>query len=219
MDREFWLKRWQANEIGFHQNEPQAPLMRNWTKLNVPKAATVFVPLAGKSLDMVWFAEQGHKVLANELSRLAVETFFTERGLKPSIREHENFLIYSAGVYEIWCGDFFLLQAEMIATAAAVYDRAALVAMPPEKQDAYVRKLAALVQPGTPALLIGLDYDQGEIAGPPFAIPQTRVRELLEHDFSVEVLETRDGLARSAHLKNRGVTRLEETAYLLRRKS
>ena len=43
--------------------------------------------------------------------------------------------------------------------------------------------------------------------------------ELFGAAFEIEVLETRDGLAASANLQRRGVTRLQETAYLLKRRA
>jgi thiopurine S-methyltransferase len=91
--------------------------------------------------------------------------------------------------------------------------------MPPEMQPKYAAKLAELMPAGAPVLLIGLDYDPSEMQGPPFAIPQARVQALFEKDFDVVLLEARDGLTKAEHLKKRGVTRLEEAAYLMRRRA
>ncbi len=217
MDPTFWLERWQKSEIGFHSKDVQPALEKHWPALNVAKGARVLVPLCGKSLDMVWLAEQGYEVVGAELSELAVDAFFAERGLTPSVRTVDGFTVKSSGPYELWCGDFFALKREHV-DAAAAYDRAALVAMPPEMQPEYAEKLAELMPFPSQTLLIGLDYNQHEMQGPPFAIPRISVQTLFEDDFNVTLLEARDGLTKSEHLAKKGVTRLEEAAYLMRRR-
>jgi thiopurine S-methyltransferase len=219
MDRTFWLERWQKREIGFHQPKVQPALVKYWPALNIAKGATVLVPLAGKSLDMIWLAEQGYHVIGVELSELAVEEFFAEQNLTPNVRKVGQFAVSWAGNIELWRGDFFALMPADLPPIAAAYDRAALVAMPDDMQPRYANKLADLVPVGAPILLIGLDYNRNEMKGPPFAIPQSEIRDLLEPHFTVEVLEARDGLTKSEHLAKRGITRLEEATYLLRRRA
>jgi thiopurine S-methyltransferase len=219
MDRTFWLERWAKKEIGFHQPKVQVALTKHWPQLNVAKGAYVLVPLAGKSLDMVWLAEQGYRVVGVELSEVAVAEFFAERGVTPAVRKVGEFTVSWEGAIEIWRGDFFALSPDEIPPIDAAYDRAALVAMPDDMQPRYAAKLAELMPAGAPCLLVGLDYNQTEMKGPPFAIPQSEISKLLETNFSVELLEARDGLTTSEHLKKRGVTRLEETTYMLRRRA
>lgn len=219
MDRNFWLERWQKNEIGFHAPKVQPALARHWAALGVPSGATVFVPLCGKSIDMSWLAGQGYRVVGAELSGLAVDTFFTEHDLAPDVRSHEGFTIKSAGGIEIWCGDFFALERSKLPRLDAAYDRAAAVAMPPKMQPRYAAKMAELMPPRSAVLLVGLDYDPQEMQGPPFDMSRTRIRELFEPSFDVSVIEAKDGLAKSDHLAKRGVTWLEEASYLLRRKA
>lgn len=218
MNPEFWLKRWQNNEIGFHSDAVQPALIRHWPTLGLEKGARVLVPLCGKSLDMVWLAKQGQFVFGCELSEIAIKDFVAEQLLAyTTVTEKDGFKIYTSYPFELWCGDFFALQGETIG-AAAVYDRAALVAMPPEMQPRYAAKISGLLPKGGKALLIGLDYDPREMNGPPFNISQASVHELFQVDFDVSLLEVRDGLTKSEHLKKRGVTRLEEATYLLVRK-
>lgn len=218
MDHNFWIERWQKHEIGFHQDKVQPALVAHWPKLVVEPGATVFVPLCGKSLDMTWLAEQGLNVVGNELSSLAVKEFFEARGEVPDVRQQGGFEISSKNGIEIWCGDFFALDRATLPKFDAFYDRAALVAMPPAMQRAYVDKLAALTPTGAQGLLIGLDYNPEEMQGPPFSLPRTRVLSLLIDAFDVGLIDARDGLAKSDHLAKRGVTRLEEASYLLRRR-
>jgi thiopurine S-methyltransferase len=217
MDPKFWLERWQKNEIGFHAADVQPALVKHWPSLGVAQGARVLVPLCGKTLDMVWIEEQGLNVVGSELSAVAVRDFFAERNLTPKPREAPGFEVSTAGPCEIWCGDFFALKKNDVNSTAA-YDRAALVAMPPQMQPRYAAKMAELMPKGAKVLLVGLDYDPQEMQGPPFNIPQARVRELFEKDFSVSFLDARDSLAKTDHLKKRGITRLEEATYLLVRK-
>lgn len=218
MDAQFWLERWHKNEIGFHAPDVQAALKAHWPKLDVAKGARVLVPLCGKSLDMVWLAGQGHEVVGAELSEVALKGFIAEQMLTYVTTEDvDGFKVFDSGPYELWRGDFFALDAREV-RAAAAYDRAALVAMPPEMQTRYAAKMAELLPAGAKVLLIGLDYDPKEMQGPPFNIPQPRVHGLFGQYFDITALEARDGLTKSEHLKSRGVTWLEEASYLLVRK-
>ena len=87
MDAEFWLERWREGRTHFHQTRITPLLQKYWPTLAVPKGGRVLVPLAGKSLDMVWLAAQGHAVLGVELSQLAVDQFFEENELRPATHE------------------------------------------------------------------------------------------------------------------------------------
>ncbi len=215
MDTEFWLERWQNGEIGFHQAKGSDLLTQHWPALGLPGAGAVFVPLCGKSVDMVWLAARGHKVIGSELSPLAIADFFCEQKADAEMRREGKFNVHGTGAITIWQGDFFALPQDAVGGAVAVYDRAALVAMPPRMQRTYAAKLGALA--GTaPILLIALDYPDGEISGPPFATPERQVRALFGGTHDIEVLTVRDGLAGSPALKDRGVSRLDEAVYVLR---
>jgi len=168
---------------------------------------------------MVWLAERGYTVVGAELSELAVDEFFAERGVQPDVRETAGFIVKSHDAITLWCGDFFALDRRALPPIDALYDRAALVALPNDMQPRYAAKIAELLPTERQVLLIGLDYNEREMSGPPFAIPQPRVHALFEPDFEVDVIDVRDGLAKADHLVKRGVTRLEETTYILKRRA
>src|ERR1700739_935957 len=111
MQPEFWHKKWESNQIGFHQPEVNPYLQRHWPDLAIPAQSRVLVPLCGKSLDLLWLAGRGHRVLGVELSQRAVEDFFREQQLQPQISEEGGFEVYRAGAIELRCGDFFALSA------------------------------------------------------------------------------------------------------------
>ncbi|MDX2308621.1 MAG: thiopurine S-methyltransferase [Hyphomicrobium sp.] len=219
MDASFWLARWRANDIGFNLPKPHPALVEAWGEIGAAPGTQVLVPLAGKSVDMVWLAEQGHDVLGIELSGTAVADFFQERSRRPSTTEEHGYRVSRAGPYELWCGDIFEFPTEATRRIGAVYDRAALVAMPYVMQADYVRKLAELTPAGVPMLLVSLTYDPSEMAGPPFSVGPDRIASLANGLFTVAKLGARDGLAASPRLREKGLTHLTETTYLLKRTS
>jgi thiopurine S-methyltransferase len=219
MDKAFWQERWLRRDIGFHQPHIHEQLTRLWPSLDLARGSAVFVPLAGKSRDMVWLATQGHRVVGVELSDIAVREFFEEGGKTPKRTSAGRFEISSAGPFSIYCGDFFDFPAEALKDVAAVYDRAALIALPPDMRARYAETLERIVPRNAVIFLIGIDYPEHEIIGPPFAVTSGEIDRLFGAAFEITVLEARDGLAASDNLKRRGVTRLEETAYLLRRRA
>jgi len=162
MDPDFWHQRWREGRIGFHQERPLPLLLKHWSALALAPGSQVFVPLAGKSLDLAWLAAQGYRVLGVELSPLAVAQFFAEHGLTPQVHDSRYGRHYRAGDIELICGDVFGLDAEALAGCAAVYDRAALIALPPALRHRYVGELQALLPAGCRGLLITLEYPQHE---------------------------------------------------------
>ncbi|WP_339452365.1 thiopurine S-methyltransferase [Pseudomonas sp. JAI120] len=215
MEPKFWQERWARNQIGFHLPEVNPYLLRYWPSLTLAQGAKVLVPLCGKSLDLMWLASNGYHVLGVELSEQAVDAFFREQNLTPRITWHGVFKVYQADLIEIWCGDFFALDAGALADCTALYDRAALIALPPLMRAQYAEQLSSLLRPGCQGLLITLDYDQTQKAGPPFAVTDDEVKVLLGLQWCLEVLEAQDILDESWKFVQDGVTRLEERAYRL----
>ena len=216
MQPEFWHQRWADNQIGFHQHGPTPLLLKHWPALGIAPGAKVFVPLAGKSLDMAWFAAQGHRVLGVELSRLAIEQFFAEHELQPGMRETRYGTHYEAGGIELIHGDAFGLDADLLRDCAAVFDRAALIALPPDLRLRYAHELYAALPTDCRGLLVSLEYPQAERAGPPFSVPEDEVRALYGTDWLVDLLERRT-IPPDHPGFVAGVSRLDTAVYRLRR--
>lgn len=219
MDAEFWHQRWQDNQIGFHQDQPTPLMQKHWPSIGAPPGCRVFVPLAGKSRDMLWLAAQGHRVLGVELSQLAVEQFFAEHGLQPDIHETRYGRHHRAGDIELICGDAFALDADALADCAAVFDRAALIALPPELRLRYVDELYARLPGECHGLLITLEYPQEEKEGPPFSVSESEVRARFDSRWDVNLLERRDILETQQNFIDEGVTALDTCVYRLERHS
>jgi thiopurine S-methyltransferase len=218
MNPDFWHQRWHDNQIGFHQAAPTPLLLKHWPALGVPTGAKVFVPLAGKSLDMAWFASQGYTVLGVELSKLAVEQFFAEHDLRPDIETTRYGRLYRAGDIDIVNGDAFGLDEAALRDCAAVFDRAALIALPPESRVRYANELYAKLPVGCRGLLVTLEYPQEEREGPPFSVPEGEVRALYGRDWSIDLLERRP-IPPDHPGFVAGVSRLDTAAYALRRRA
>lgn len=218
MQPEFWHDRWSSNRIGFHRDAPLPLLVAHWTALGLAPDARVFVPLCGKSLDMVWLAERGHRVLGVELSELAVRQFFDERGLVPAIHETAAGAHFVAGAYELIVGDACALEADVLADCAAVYDRAALIALPPDLRRPYAATAWRRLPAECRGLLVTLEYPQAEKAGPPFSVEADEVHALLDGAWKIEIAERRDILANEPGFVADGVTALSTAVYRMVRR-
>ncbi|WP_313210376.1 thiopurine S-methyltransferase [Stutzerimonas nitrititolerans] len=218
MHADFWQGRWARNDIGFHLDQVHPGLRRHWPRLKkLQEGATVLVPLCGKSLDLAWLAGEGFRVLGVELSQKAVETFFAEQQLEAEISQVGPFKVYRSGTLEIRCGDIFALGADDVSACQGIYDRAALIALPPLMRQRYAAHLSAILPAGCQQLLVTLDYEQAQMDGPPFAVGDAEVMALYAAEWQVERLEAKEVLATNPRMRERGLQRLEEHFHRLQR--
>ena len=217
MQPDFWHQRWANQQIGFHQSTPTPLLQKHWAALDVAKGGTVFVPLCGKSLDLAWLAAQGHRVLGVELSSIAIAQFFDEHALTPALRQSRYGTHYQAGGIEIIHGDAFGLDSDVLAGCSAVFDRAALIALPPQLRQRYVADLYAALPSGCRGLLIALEYPQQDRDGPPFSVQEDEVRTRYGVHWDVTLCERRNIPADHPGFVN-GASRVDTAVYRLHRK-
>lgn len=215
MKKDFWLERWQREETGFHRVEFNPHLRLYWEELQPARDSLVFVPLCGKSRDMLWLREQGHQVLGVELSAIAVQAFFREIGYAPQRVSGAKFDCCAANGIRILRGDFFDLGRDDLAQASAVYDRAALCALPPEMRERYVSHLAGILPRTTQILLITVDYPQHEMQGPPFSVTTGEVEQLYREHAEIHLLASQDTLAQNPRFQQRGLSRMRENIFRL----
>lgn len=210
MHPDFWLARWQEGRIGFHEGAVNRHLLQWWdaTVGDAAAAPEVLVPLCGKSHDLHWLAARGHRVTGVELSPLACEAAFSEHGVVPTVGQDGAFAARTAGNLTVLQGDVFDLRG----TFDAVWDRAALIALPPETRPRYVAHLRSLLRPGGSVLLVTLDYPQAERAGPPFAVLSDEVRALWPE---ARLLHREDLPA--DRLREQGVSRMAEEVWVVER--
>lgn len=189
MEANFWNQMWDSGVLGFHQQEMNSFLTEHWGKLNLNASDRVLVPLCGKSLDMIWLAKQGLKVLGVELNQSALDAFLAENKLDATAIKHQCFKGYQIELIQLLCGDFFKLTAEDCQGVKAVYDRAAIVALPLAMRKQYALHLQAILPKGTQYLMVVMDYDQDLMSGPPFSVTDAEVRELFSSFTSIEKVE------------------------------
>ncbi|HUW98697.1 MAG TPA: thiopurine S-methyltransferase [Acidiferrobacter sp.] len=219
MEPEFWHERWRENRIGFHQSHANRFLTRYFERLKGVRAGPIFVPLCGKSRDMAWLHDQGHEVVGVELSPLAAEAFFTEGGQACVGTLRDGFPEYHADGITILVGDYFHLTPARLGPVSAVYDRAALIAMPPDTRRDYAAHMAELLMPGAPVLLIAPFSLKDPQSGPPFAVSKEEVTDIFAPHFAIQVLEReREMAAVNPQLAEQGLAWREEAVYLLTRR-
>ena len=210
MEHGFWHEKWEENEIGFHQPKPHPQLVRYLPELKLAPGARVFLPLCGKTLDIHWLLAEGFEVIGAELSEIAITQLFEELGVEPEITETDRLKLYAANKITIFVGDIFALTADDLGPIDAIYDRAALVALPDDMRAAYVKHLP-LITGTAPQLLISFDYDQSVMPGPPFSVPETSVRAFYDETYAITRLA-------SAPVKGglKGFCPAEEDVWLLK---
>ncbi len=198
-DHPFWHAMWQGVRQGFHQSAINAHLAASESFLCAAGTERVLVPLCGKSRDLLWLRGRFAEVIGVEFVETAVAAFFAEQGLSPSRTAHLGLVRYEVDGLALIVADIFNVSAAALGPLDAVYDRAALIALPPDVRPRYVRHILSLTRPGTRILLLTL---HGEYAsGPPFSVSDDEVRSLygarcrLDHDDAGPVSDLPESLA------------------------
>lgn len=214
-----WHKRWEQGKLGFHQSRYNTRLEKHWPDLGVDKDGAVLVPLCGKSLDMLWLHERGHPVVGVEISEIAARAFFSENQLTYELRQSGNLQEFTgtgvaAGI-RLLVGDYFALNTSVTGPLSGFYDRASLIALPPEIRQPYIDKLAELVPKNGVGLLITVIYDPTKMSGPPFSVPDDEIQNGFSGQFTLSHLEQSAGPERLGSLSERGLNTMEEIVYRL----
>ena len=215
MDHEFWHERWSTGQIAFHQAQVNDTLTTHWPHLALADGDLVLVPLCGKSLDMLWLREQGFDIVGVELSEEAVTAFFDENKIAHNISERDGFKVFSADNLTIMCGDFFALPESILRAARGVYDRGALIALPPDLRQRYAAKLKSGLHASAKVLLVCVDYDQSEMPGPPFSVSQDEVTAHYEDRFTISQVFNQEVVDIDERFKQKGLKRMWRTVYSL----
>lgn len=189
MDASFWNQRWARNDIGFHEGEVNARLVKYLDHLSVAKDSRVFVPLCGKTVDIAWLLSNGYRVAGAEFSDLAIEQLFAALNIQPTISGIGDVILYSARNIDIFVGDVFDVSREILGPVDAVYDRGALVALPDETRKRYTAHLTE-ISDNAPQLLITCDYEQTKMKGSPFPVSNEEVEKLYGGSYELQLSES-----------------------------
>lgn len=213
MEQKFWLERWEQDQLGWHLPETNRLLEKHWPALGITRGAGVFVPLCGKSLDMRYLESLGHPVTGVELSEKAVEAYFAEGGETPERTEGFYLTRFSGTRTSLYRGDFFDISRPDISGVRAVYDRGALVALPPELRERYADHLQRVIPEHAHILLMALEYDQNLASGPPHSVTESEVERLYGERCRISCLERVETTQLPPHIAAGGVQTAIETIY------
>lgn len=191
MEPDFWHQKWKNNIIGFHKDEANPLLVNHFASLTLAQANRVFVPLCGKTLDIAWLMQQGHRVVGVELSEIAVKQLFEQLNITPTINQQASLMHYSADNIDIFVGDIFHLTKMILGVVDLIYDRAALVALPLEMRQRYSKQLIEITD-SAPQLLITFEYDQRLHSGPPFAISNQEINQHYQQAYDITLLASEE---------------------------
>jgi len=189
MDAKFWHQRWEKNEIGFHELEANPLLVKYFDHLPLSKGSRVFLPLCGKTPAIAWLLSKGCRVAGAELSEIAVGQLFQDLGVRPKIAATHEIRHYCSDGIDIFVGDIFNLTRTMLGPVDAIYDRAALVALPEGLRSRYAAHLMEIAD-HAPQLVIAYEYDQNLANGPPFSVSGDEVRRLYHTSYELILLTT-----------------------------
>jgi len=213
MEASFWHERWELNQIGFHNDDTNPLLINHLDKLNLDKGARLFLPLCGKTVDFVYLMNLGYVVVGVELSEKAIIELFKDLKLTPTISSVGKLTRYQATNIEIFVGDFFDLNSEILGVVDAIYDRASLVALPETMRQDYTQHLSKITNT-IKQLVVCLEYNQSQLNGPPFAINPDELKNHYQTNYSLECVERNEiegGL--------KGKTPGHESAWILSEKN
>jgi thiopurine S-methyltransferase len=191
MNKSFWIEKWDNNQIRFHKNEANPALISYFKELSLEKQGRLFLPLCGKTLDIAWILSQGQQVVGAEFSEIAIQQLFTELEIEPQVKEVGRLKLYSAENIDMYVGDIFDLSNDVIGIVDAIYDRAALVALPDEMRIRYSKHLIDITSKA-PQLLITFEYDQSEMQGPPFSINSEEVKRHYVDSYELKLIKSLD---------------------------
>jgi thiopurine S-methyltransferase len=211
MDASFWHQKWERGEIAFHEARANHFLTEYFEKLHLAKGSRVFLPLCGKTRDIAWLLGRGYRVAGAELSELAINELFKELGVKPEISRLGKLNCYRAQDIDIFVGDIFDVSAGQLGPVNAIYDRAALVALPAGMREKYTAHLVNITA-AAPQLLITYEYNQQLIEGPPFSITADEVKQHYGSIYQAKSLESK-----SVAGGMKGKVAATETVWLLRK--
>lgn len=248
---ERWQKGWDSGRYsvpgqGFHKAEvnpflvKHMPLLQLSPSEDICKQDRVLVPLCGKTVDMVYFADQKISALGLEAIPRAIQEFAEivklpkEAAVFPLHKNAQhNWKLNGNGYVGIVEGDALDFKVDEKGPVDAIWDRAALIALRPEDRDAYVFMLHNALKPGGRVLLSVVEHDmvvmpEGHLSsstpptgtlepyGPPYSITKEYVSSLYsKFNFNLlQELERRDLIAEEPKWQEKGATKFEQICYL-----
>lgn len=214
-DNQLWLQLWRDKTLDFHQDVVNSRLTKFWPKLKLAKASKVFVPMCGKSLDMIWLAEQGHDVLGVELSPIAVRDFFKENGWKAKKSIVGDFTLWQYENIIILCGDFFSLTKDELGEIDIIYDRASLTALSEDTRKEYVTHLKNIIKNQTKIFLLTTEDADADMSLRRALGVDDEINKLYSAEYDIELAHVDSIYEFDTELAGQAMNRTEYKVYQL----
>lgn len=212
----FWHTLWEGEHLPFHKDEVNQDLPVYFPYLRLPKQSTILVPLCGKSLDLIWLVQQGYRVIGIELVEDAVHQFAKEHSIQFAVDSLDDLKRYFTNNLEIWVADIFTMNKALIKSVDAIYDRAALVALPSQLRSEYVNICLNWLKSNGSILLKTMEYEQSQMEGPPYSVPAAEVEQLYRKCKPIKQVKSQVREKESKdHVFERGVHQVKDFVWLI----
>jgi thiopurine S-methyltransferase len=212
---DFWSR---EGNPGFHEEEGNSYLKQFLPQFDLNPGDHIFLPLCGKTVDMLWLANQGFTVSGVELSEVAVKAFFEESELDYKVESMEDFNCYYSDKIRLYHGNFIDLKTWQLSSCKLVYDRAAMVAIEPDIRHLYSQHMLRIIPDASAMLMILLEYDQNIVSGPPFSVTQSEVDSYYGQHFQLETLLHEEMIDKEPRWRERGLLSFKETVLKIKAK-
>lgn len=194
---EDWQKLWQDGIFPWHKESVNPKLEKHWKILmqaagkEDPSQCRFFVPLCGKSKDMLFLRDQGFQVIGCEGVQQACHDFFTESQIEFELKNQSHF-VAKDGKLTIICGDFFKLKPQDLGGQVdCIWDRGSLVAIPVDRRHEYAQVMSSLVNESFGYLLASIERPVDPPGAMPHSLSYDNVKELYGQKHSVHLLEAK----------------------------
>lgn len=214
-NNQYWLDRWQNNDVDFCQESPNEFLVKHFSRLNINSSSVCLVPMCGCSIDMLYFLSKGVKVVGIELSEKAVLSFFSQNNIKYEIIEESDYKCYKGNDIEIYVTDIFNLPkiAKNLPDFDIWYDRGAYIALPEDIRARYAKMMLQVCSDNTQILLLVMEHDK-KSQTPPYSVTQAELIKNFSPNIEFELIDSKQRENIPDYRKDEGMTEQYYTAYL-----
>ena len=197
-----WNTAWKEGPFPWHEEQVNNMLQKHIHDLTEGKPdLCIFVPLCGKTVDLLWLANKGYSVVGAECSRDAIVSFFQESGLEFTT---DAINIAPNGGYvhrakekdiTIFECDIFYLTSDVVGRKVdGVWGRATISALEGEPlRRKYVNVISSLLAPNGRWMVDTFDFDPNDNPNGPGKGPHSfsleEAKKIFCQKFALQVLD------------------------------
>lgn len=171
---EFWESRYQKGTTGWDLGQPIPAWAEVTLRHSISPGRTLILG-AGRGHDALWFAKQGHSVLAVDFAPSAIAD--TQRAAATAGQKVETLE-----------EDLFRLDPSTLGLFDVVVEHTCFCAIAPDRRQEYVEVVSRLVKPG--GWFLGVFFWKLPPGGPPFATSAEELTTLFSPRFELVRLES-----------------------------